>query len=301
MKSTTTDRKAVPIDRLVTRHRLYEGELAPLRTPISDRMAPAGAIHSTVIDMANWLRLQLREGEYEGRRLISKSALREMHSLQQSIPVRWRPESDVYDPRFVGAGLGWFVRDYRGRKLVQHGGAWGAEVAIVPEEDLGVVVLSNRDLNGLVWMLPFDVIDAFVVGPQQAWRKEDKWERWLKIGGPETNNRDLLAERAEMEKSRKAGTQPTLALAAYAGTYRSVLYSDLTLTVEGDGLRVQFGDYSAALTHWEQDAFYGRTVIEPYFDWLVKFQLEEDRRITGLEIVNVGWKDPDERFLFTRR
>lgn len=150
-------------------------------------------------------------------------------------------------------------------------------------------------------MLIFDVIDAFVVGPEQAWERGEKWERWLKIGGPATWGRDLKEELAELEKSRRRSIQPSLPLAKYAGNYESTLYPKLKVTVVDEHLRVQFGDYSANLDHWEQDSFYGRAVIEPYFDWLVKFDLDEDARdITGLEIVNIGWKEPDERFVFRR-
>jgi hypothetical protein len=181
------------------------------------------------------------------------------------------------------------------------GGAWGAEVALVPEEKLGVVVLSNRDLNGLVGMLIFDVIDAFVVGPEQSWRKGDKWKRWLELGGPATWGRGLKEERARLERERTPGTQPSLPLVRYAGHYESTLYPKLSVTVVGDHLHVRFGDYSARLEHWERNRFYGRAVIEPYFDWLVTFDVDEDAHsISGLEFVNVGWKDADERFVFRR-
>ena len=129
MESTTTDRHSIAADQAATRHRLYDGELAPLRTPNSDMMAPAGAIHSTASDMAQWMLLNLRAGNYNERQLITTRTIREMHSLHQSIPVKWRPDSDVYDARFIGTGLGWFVRDYRGRKVIQHGGAWGPAMA----------------------------------------------------------------------------------------------------------------------------------------------------------------------------
>ncbi len=300
MKSTTTDCASIPRERLALRHRLYDDSVETLRTPNSDKMAPAGAVHSTVNDMARWLALQLREGDLNESPLISKNALREMHSLQQSIPVRWRPDSDEYDARFVGTGLGWYVRDYRGRKVVQHGGAWGAEMAFVPEEKLGVVVLSNRDFNGLVWMLIYDAIDAYVVGPQQAWKQGEEWERWLAIGGPDTTQRDLRQQRAILEKGRKDGTRPSRPLADYAGSYRSTLYGNLKVTVVDDHLHVRFGDYAASLEHWEQDSFYGRAVIEPHLDWLVKFDLDQAHAVGGLEIIHVGWKDPDERFLFQR-
>ncbi|MEK6262387.1 MAG: serine hydrolase [Planctomycetota bacterium] len=303
MTSTTTDRSSVPVDRLAMRHRFYDTELAPLRTPLADRLtAEAGAIHSTVNDMAKWLRFQLREGEHNGRQLIAKKTLREMHSLQHSIPVQWKPDSDVYRARFVGTGFGWFVRDYRGRKLVQHDGAWGANMNFVPEENLGIVVLSNRDWNSLVWMLSYDIVDADLVGQEQTWSPGGKkWDHWLPLGGPNAGDRDLKVELKKLEESRAKRTQPSLPLEAYAGTFASKLYSDLHVTAVDGRLRVKFGTYSATLDHWEKDAFYGHAVIEPFFDWLVKFDIGEDRSVTGLEIINIGWKEPDERFVFTRR
>ena len=67
------------------------------------------------------------------------------------------------------------------------------------------------------------------------------------------------------------------------------------------GIQVKFGDYTAKLEHWEHDTFYGHAVIEPFFDWQVKFEIGNDKPLVrGLEIIHVGWKDPDERFLFMR-
>jgi CubicO group peptidase (beta-lactamase class C family) len=126
MTSTVTDRKTISPERLALRHRLYDGEVALLRTPDSDRMAAAGAMHSTINDLASWMMVQLQEGEFHGKRLISQSAIREMQAVQQSLPVKWRPTADAYDARFAGTGLGWFIRDFRGRKVIQHGGGMGS-------------------------------------------------------------------------------------------------------------------------------------------------------------------------------
>jgi CubicO group peptidase (beta-lactamase class C family) len=302
MKATTADRASVAAGRLAIRHRIYDGRLAPLRTRIYEsNTAPAGAIHSTVGDMARWLRFHLQEGEFNGRRLIPQTAMREMHAMHQSIPVKRGPDSTVYDSRFVGTGLGWFVSEYRGRKVIQHGGGWGAEMAFLPEEGLGVIVLSNRDWNGLVWMLIADVIDAYVVGPEQAWTKGKKWDHWLPLGGPDAMDRERKKQLTDLEKHRKNGTQPSLPLAAYAGKYRSALYYDLDVTVVDGRLRAQFGDFAGTFDHWDGDTFYSHAVIEPFLDWHVKFDLNQNRAVSGLEIINIGWKDPDERFLFTRQ
>jgi CubicO group peptidase (beta-lactamase class C family) len=74
-----------------------------------DAMAPAGAISSTVLDMASWLRFLLRSGLADGRALISREALAAMWTTQISVGGS------------VGYGMGWFVRTWRGQRLIEHG------------------------------------------------------------------------------------------------------------------------------------------------------------------------------------
>lgn len=99
-----------------------------------DLIGPAGSINSTVVDMSQWLRLQLSRGEVDGKRIISK----------ESIEATWSPQIEVGG----GAkyGLGWFVRDWNGHRLVEHGGnidGYAAEVALMPDDGLGYVLLTN--------------------------------------------------------------------------------------------------------------------------------------------------------------
>jgi CubicO group peptidase (beta-lactamase class C family) len=301
LASTTVTRTSVPADKLATRHRTYDGKVMPLQKPIRDELvAPAGAVHSSVVDMAQWLKLHLREGNHDSHALIKPETVREMHALQHSIPVNPPQGSSPYKTRFVGTGLGWFAREYRGHKVVQHGGAWGAEMAFVPDMDLAVIVLSNLDHNGLVWMLPFDVIDAYLLGPEAAWSKGDKWDFWLLLGGPGHMDRERVTQWKQLDQSRTAGTRPTLPLLAYSGTYESDLYGELEVACTDDRLCVHFGDHCAQLTHWQDDMFSGHAVVEPFLDWLVKFRVEDGQSVPEFEIVHVGWKDPDEKHLFRR-
>jgi CubicO group peptidase (beta-lactamase class C family) len=301
LASTAASRAAFPAERLAVRHRRYDGRVEPLRKPTRDDLvAPAGAVVSTVADMAQWLKFQLREGKHQDRRCLEAGTVREMHALHQSIPITRQADGNVYEVKVVGTGLGWWVRDYRGRKVVQHGGGWGAETALVPEENLAVVVLSNLDHNLLVQMLVHDVMDAYFVGPERAWTKAGKWDHWLAIGGPGHMEKFRNEQWAELDKARVQGTRPALALEAYAGRYASDLYGILDVKHEAGRLAVRFGDHAAELAHWQDDTFTGRAVVEPFLDWLVKFQVEGDRAVGGLEIVHVGWKDPDERHLFRR-
>jgi len=99
-----------------------------------DLIGPAGSINSTVVDMAQWLRLQLSRGEVDGKRIVSK----------ESIEATWSPQIEVGG----GAkyGLGWFVRDWNGHRVVEHGGnidGYAAAVALMPDDGLGYVLLTN--------------------------------------------------------------------------------------------------------------------------------------------------------------
>ncbi|MDA1259459.1 MAG: serine hydrolase [Planctomycetota bacterium] len=106
-----------------------------------DRVAPAGAIVSSVNDMSLWLRFLLALGETDDARLISEAALRET----------WQPQIDVA-PGQLAYGMGWMVQPWRGRTVIQHGGnidGFAAQVSFIPEENLGYVLLSNVTASAL--------------------------------------------------------------------------------------------------------------------------------------------------------
>src|SRR5437867_6094138 len=119
--------------------------------------------------MAQWIRLQLGNGVDRGQRLMSEAAVKEMRSPQTVIPLDSITERLRPSTHFLAYGLGWSLADYRGRKLVSHGGAidgFRALVGLVPEERLGVVVLSNGGELGraLTNALFLRVVDAYVGG-----------------------------------------------------------------------------------------------------------------------------------------
>ncbi|GAF98771.1 unnamed protein product, partial [marine sediment metagenome] len=113
-------------------------EYKPMRNV--DNIGPAGAINSNVLDMAQWLRLQLGRGEYEGRRLISEENLRET----------WATQIDITES--VGYGMGWIIREWEGQPVIEHGGnvsGFSAQVAMLPESNLGFVLLTNASASPL--------------------------------------------------------------------------------------------------------------------------------------------------------
>ena len=102
--------------------------------------APAGAINSSARDMAQWLRLMLGEGVFEGKRLVSEKNFKELIAVQNKAGGN------------VNYGLGWFLRDWNNHKVVEHGGnidGFNALVAMMPDQKLGFVMLTNISESGL--------------------------------------------------------------------------------------------------------------------------------------------------------
>jgi len=143
MDSTTTSGLQAEKDSRLSLGYLWDEDLQdyeykPLRN--IDNIGPAGSINSNVLDMAQWLRLHLGSGEYEGRRLISEESLRET----------WTKQIDI--AQGVGYGMGWMIRDWEGQPVIEHGGntdGFTAQVAMLPESDIGFVLLTNASVSPL--------------------------------------------------------------------------------------------------------------------------------------------------------
>ncbi len=105
-------------------------------------VAPAGCVNSNLTDMVQWVRLMLGGGVFEGRRLLSEASFREM--LTERIKIS--PSGPV------GYGYGWFLRQWNGLKVYEHGGnidGFNAQVAFMPEKKLGLVLLTNISASPL--------------------------------------------------------------------------------------------------------------------------------------------------------
>jgi CubicO group peptidase (beta-lactamase class C family) len=122
-------------DNVASPHAKVDEKVSAIPWRNIDNIAPAGSINSNVLDMAQWVRLQLNQGAIKNERVFSAAAAKEMHASQTII--RFEPPYAMWypDAHFLNYGMGWFLSDYRGRKVVEHGGAidgMRAEVAVIP-------------------------------------------------------------------------------------------------------------------------------------------------------------------------
>jgi len=217
-----------------------------------DNIAPAGSINSNALDLAQWLRMQLGEGAYENKKIVSSGAVKETHKPQMIIPYNPQAPGTTLDAHFASYGFGWFLHDYHGYKIVQHGGAidgMSALVAMLPEKKIGVAVLTNLQGNQLPWALMYRVFDAYLgLAPQ------DRSATLLAALKSAQERSKAAAKKVEDERAK--GTKPTLPLERYAGSYKDEMYGEATVTEAEGKLAFRYSPaFTGELEHWHYDTF----------------------------------------------
>jgi CubicO group peptidase (beta-lactamase class C family) len=253
MHSSLTSVDPLPsLSNVARPHTRIEDKVTPVAYRDIDNIGPAGSINSNVRDMAQWVRLQLGDGTVGGTRVISQRNLREMHSPHTIIPIDTAGERLYPETHFRAYGLGWFLEDYRGRKVIHHGGnidGMSALVAMMPEEDVGLVILTNMNGSGLPALVMRRIFDLYLGGAGRDWSRE--------ILAFTKQRMEQAAERQRAaEAARAENTRPSLSLERYAGTYHDDMYGDVVITHDGGRLRVNAGpSFIADLEHWHYDTF----------------------------------------------
>jgi CubicO group peptidase (beta-lactamase class C family) len=255
-----------------------------------DSIAPAGAINSNAVDLANWMRMFLAGGKFEGKQILSPTAVRIMHGQQTVIPVGSLSQKLFPTTHLQGYAMGWFVRDYRGRKVVEHGGntdGMTAQIGMLPEENLGIVILSNMNNSPAPEAIMYRVFDSFL---GEADKQTDLSAEYKQLS--DAGKAHMLTQEKEFAAKRQADVKPTLALEQYAGNYANDLYGAAEISEKNGKLYLKFNDAAQGeLEHWEKDTF--RIVwTSPFFIEAVgktpiSFQVENGK-VTALKTQNLG-------------
>jgi CubicO group peptidase (beta-lactamase class C family) len=223
-----------------------------------DAVGPAGAINSSVADMAKWVIFQMSHGKAGEKQLVSEAMMSELHKPQMVVhsgvfaQLLKQPEMP-----YSMYALGWFVQPYRGHDMIHHGGnidGFSAFVAFMPGENVGVVVLTNEDGTLLPEVIAFTVFDRFLGAEATDWN-ERLLAAWSKFEKGEEE-----AAKAE-ESTRKKGTKPSHPLEDYAGTYSDRGYGSVEIAKDGKTLNGMYNGIELPLEHWHYDIF--RSTSEP--------------------------------------
>ncbi len=255
-----TENRAQPHARVTDGHRGV-GEQAVLdeRDELSRVAAPAGGLASSANDLARWLLIQLADGklpEGDGR-LFSEAQAQEMWTPVVFLPIReYAGSLSAVTPDFSTYALGWNVRDYKGAKVVWHGGftfGFKAAVVLIPEKQVGFSILTNAEDGSVVLGLMYELLDHYLGEPMADW--------------PERFAADLT-ERTEkmleaLDESRVAAVEvgPSLPHERYAGDYTDAWYGPISIRLVDEKLAIDFRQtpgMTATLEHWQYDTFIAR-------------------------------------------
>ncbi len=206
-----------------------------------NNLAPAASIVSNVNDLSHWLLMQLDSGRYQGKEIISWEALQKTRIANSWVSSK---KSNQYPSHFTGYGLGLFMQDYAGRQIYWHtGGAGGmvSNVCFVPEEKLGIAILTNNDNQEFFEDLRHQILDAYL-GVPFVNRSQQDLPEFLKQFEADfaeiTGWNKRLTE--SKNKMKLQSNMPPLPMAAYTGNYVNELYGMIHISLEKDHLRIHF-------------------------------------------------------------
>ena len=218
--------------------------LPAFRLPITT--IASGAMTTSVADFANWMRLHLGQGEFDGERLLPASLVGELHA-----PRVYTTRSGYAEFGDAHYGLGFQCNSYRGDRLVEHGGGWigwNTQVTMLPDFGIGVAVFTNRSPNQVPWTLTLHILDRLRGREPVEWRKRFSQQRDEFIAHMQTD-KDARA------KARHANTQPAHKLAAYAGDYEHPAYGVMSIKAQDGVLHWSWRGMSAAMNHRHFETF----------------------------------------------
>lgn len=213
-----------------------------------DNLGPAAALISNVSDLSHWLICQLDSGRYDGQRVLPFPVLQRTRDINTILSSRKRPGVPTH---VSGYALGLESYDYAGREVYWHTGGAGGMVSVVcfiPEERLGIAILTNNDNQDFFVLLRQQIIDAYL-GLPYVNRSEQGFRDFSKLMA------DTL-KTINGWKERVKGAAPPLALAAYAGHYTHPIYGSLDIRESGKGLAVKFNGHAhltARLNYMDND------------------------------------------------
>jgi CubicO group peptidase (beta-lactamase class C family) len=216
-----------------TAHTVVLGELKKVPYGKIDALAPAGSISSSAQDMSKWVMAQLDNGKLDGKEIIPASAI-----AQTRIPnsILGNGGTMFNKGHFALYGLGWFMEEYEGRKIVSHtGGVNGfvTSVTLIPEEKLGIIVLTNTDANNFYEALKWEIMDAYL---QLPYRNYSKVYLGYHQAGEKEKGKQLKAIRDSVAMNPKTD----LPLRAYAGEYIHNIYGKMNIKIENNILIMRF-------------------------------------------------------------
>ena len=237
-------------------HARVDGVVRPVNPFVSESSDAAGGIVTNARDYPKWLIVQLDSGRTAtGARLFEPSLTRELWSLVTPIGVSTPPpELKALRQNFSGYGLGFGIRDYRGYKVLNHGGSLSgfvSQVVMVPEIKLGISVFTNQESNDACTALACHIMDYYMGAGDTDWIRA--------FARVEARADSILAARERKTvMERDSLSRPSLPVEKYAGIYEDAWYGPIPITLEGKRLVMRLSHSPGMvgdLEHWQYNTF----------------------------------------------
>jgi CubicO group peptidase (beta-lactamase class C family) len=214
-------------------HDIVRGKLIKVPYCVTDNLAPAASICSSVNDLSKWVIMLLDNGRYGNTQVVPEAAIGETrypHSILGTGGSLFnKGHFDLY-------GLGFELQEYEGRIVVSHTGAvtgFLSSLTLVPEERLGIVVLTNSIRNTLYYSLNQEILDAFLGLPYR------NYSHYFDSLSQQAASRQLILEK-QYRDSVAHELKTTLPAEGYAGKYFNEVYGNMLVKLENGELRMLF-------------------------------------------------------------
>jgi CubicO group peptidase (beta-lactamase class C family) len=216
-------------------HTIVDGRLVAIPYGQLDNMAAAMSICSSISDMSKWVMALLDDGKVGNRQIIPAAAIAATREPQDFVKTIRHLNGEN---NFELYGLGWFLQDYSGHRIVMHDGGvngYVSSVTLVPQDHLGIVILTNTDQNSLYEALRWEIMDSYFKLPYRNYS-----DAYLSFYKTNQANDQQVDKRLRDSVLLKRPT--TLPLNAYTGKYFNDLYGNMSITIGGeqDQLQLRF-------------------------------------------------------------
>lgn len=254
-----------------------------------EEVGPAGSINSNINDMLKWVELNLNRGTWEGEQIISDEQFEVLHkghiTIDNSLGNRLQPE---YGPFTYGGG--WFICEYKGEKIIWHGGGidgFSALVWLIPEFNIGMVLICNVMSSSLPRVLANYASDLFL-GLESPYDWVEN--AWPSQKNNESNNQDNTLE--ERDKDKILNTKPSQPLVNFTGTYTNPGYGKIYCKFKEGNLNVEYNSLYLQLSHYHFDVFEGLDIKNKTTRFKIQFHQNLDGSIKYLSVPLQSGIDP---------
>ena len=275
-------------------HEDIKGKLQALNYRKDNHFGAAGAICSSISDIALWMRLQLNHGTLDGKRIVDEAIIEETHTPHTIMPLTPVEKKFFPSRRFSAYGLGWFLNETDGRFVVRHtGGVDGmlSNVMMIPDKKIGIAVFSNKLPNTAYVAIPHYLTEKLLGLPERDWFQ-------MYVDLDDENKKKAHEAQKKKDESRTKDTHPSFGLEKYAGVYESDILGEATLRLKDDALHIQLQAHksiSGTLEHWHYDTFTCRWEDPVLGESLMPFINDGQGNVTGFRVkFREDWIDPLE-------